>query len=105
MIGIYAIQTLAIAFLTVFALVSVVYYLFRRAGPVRVGKEKRKIYACGEDEAPENLNVNIAGFFNNLGSILGVNKLREAHSGDLSRYLTWIFIGMLLLIIVMVLQW
>ena len=92
-------------FLLVLALVSLVYYLSRRSGPVKVGREKTRIYACGEDELPENMNVNEAGFFRLMGRILGFEKIKNIHSGDLSSYLTWIFIGMLILILVMVMMW
>ena len=104
MIGIYDIQTIALVFLGVLALVSLVYHLSRRAGPVKAGREKNRMYIGGEDEEPEDVNVT-GGVFRTFGKILGIYKLREAHSGDLSRYLTWILIGMLLIILIMVMMW
>jgi len=105
MMGIYVIQNIAAVFLAVLALVTLVYYLSRRAGPVKAGKEKTRIYACGEDESPESMNVYESGFFRNMGRILGIDKLRNIHDGDLTSYLTWIFIGMVILILVMVMMW
>jgi hypothetical protein len=105
MIGIYAVQEIGLLFAAVLALVSAVYYLSSRAGPVKIGREKESIFACGEDETPDNLNVIESGFFASLGRTLGISRLRSAHDGDLSNYVTWIFIGMLLLIMVLVLSW
>jgi hypothetical protein len=105
MMGIYAVQNIGILFVAVLALVGAVYYVSRRAGPVKIGKEKERIFACGEDETPENLNVLESGFFTSLGKTLGISRLRSAHDGDLSNYITWIFIGMLVLIMVLVMAW
>ncbi len=105
MIGIYEVQNIAVLFFAVLGIVYIVYYISKKAGPVKAGKEKTKIYACGEDASPENLNVFESGFFRSAGKILGIEHIKDAHNGDLSRYLTWIFIGMTVLIIVMVMLW
>jgi hypothetical protein len=101
--GIYLVQDIGMAFLAILGIVALVYYMSRRAGPTRTGKQK--IYACGEDESPENMNVSLSGFFEQAGSVLGINHIRDAHNGDLSNYLGWILIGMLALILVMVIYW
>lgn len=103
--GLYVIQNLGFVFLGIFFLVALVYFISRKTGPARAGREKRRIYACGEDESPEDLNVVESGFFAAIGKVLGIQKLRNFHSGDLSSYLTWIFIGLMILIMIMVMMW
>ena len=101
--GLYMVQDIGAAFLMVLAMVALVYYLSRRAGPTKTGKQK--MYACGEDEPPERVNVSLSGVFEQAGRVLGITQIRNAHNGDLSNYLAWILIGMLALIMVMVIYW
>jgi hypothetical protein len=105
MIGVYEIQNIAILFLSVLSLTVIIYMVSRKAGPVKAGSEKRKIYACGEDRTPESMNVFESGFFRNIGKIIGIQRLRDAHSGDLSSYMTWIFVGLVLIILTLVVFW
>ena len=102
---IYVIQNILLVFLLVFGIISVIYYISRKSGPVKAGKEKTKIFACGEDVSPETLNLFGSGFFELMGKILGIEIIRKMHNGDLSNYMTWIFIGMLFIIVVMVIMW
>ena len=101
--GVYEITQIGIAFAGVVVMVATLYWVSRRAGPTKSGRQR--IFTCGEDEAPERVNVLENGFFEQVGRALGITYIRQAHNGDLSNYLTWIFIGMLALIMVMVIYW
>lgn len=66
---------------------------------------KQKIYACGEDIRPTELNIPSESFYKVLVRVLGLPSIKKAHSGELTRYLTWIFVGMIALIVILVLLW
>ena len=60
---------------------------------------KREGYACGEKEEKA---VKARNFYKIIFSTFKLDKLREAHSGKLSDYLTWIVIGLAILILIFV---
>lgn len=68
-------------------------------------KEKQHIYACGEDIKSEHLNIPQKSFYSVLIKILGFEYIKKLHSGQLTRYLFWIFFGTILLIILLFLLW
>ncbi|RLJ06681.1 MAG: hypothetical protein DRP13_03500 [Candidatus Aenigmatarchaeota archaeon] len=83
-------------------------FVFYWKGKKKTGEresEKNKIYACGEDMKPEELNIPSETFYRNLIKILKIEKLREWHTGVLSDYLLWIFLGMAVLVFVLVITW
>ena len=76
----------------------IIYKIFDRR---RVADEDRKkeLYACGErwEEQPFS-----SGFYETIISALGIRKLSEAHTGDVSDYLLWLFSGIVILIMLFV---
>ena len=68
-------------------------------------KEKRKIFTGGEDITPEKLNVPYENFYTVMVKLFGFKKLKEWHSGDLNKYLLWIFGGLVALIVLLVVLW
>lgn len=79
----------------------------RQAKPVFVlsRKAKESIFACGEDRKPEDMNVPHESFYRVLIKSFGLDSVREWHSGDLSRYLIWIFSGTVIVITILMLVW
>jgi len=68
-------------------------------------RAKRKIFACGEDKKPEEMDVPYESFYRVLVSAFGLEGIKKWHSGDLSRYLIWIFSGAMILITVLLMVW
>ena len=89
----------------ILVLLGLLYWVSMSVRPSIPSKEKRKIYASGENITPERMNVPYEGFFKVLIRIFSFEKVSRWHSGDLSRYLTWIFTGMVFLIIILTLVW
>jgi len=66
---------------------------------------KKKIYACGEDIRPTHMNVPQESFYYILIRSLKLDKFKQWHSGDLTRYLVWVFTGMVLIMIYLLFLW
>lgn len=64
-----------------------------------------RIYACGEDLRPEELNIPAESFYKVFISILGLGAVRKAHSGRLGDYLLWVAVGAVLLILYVMFLW
>jgi hypothetical protein len=67
--------------------------------------EKARIFACGIKESPEMLNVPEHSYYNYLLMLLRTEALANLHSGKLSSYVTWILMGMALILSVMLILW
>jgi hypothetical protein len=67
--------------------------------------EAKKIYACGEDISPARMNVPQDAFYAVMIRSLRLEKLRQWHSGNLTRYLIWVFAGMVLMMIYLLQMW
>jgi hypothetical protein len=68
-------------------------------------KEGNRMYACGEDLKPEELNIPAESFYKVFIRILGLGAVRKAHSGRLGDYLLWVAVGAVLVIIYVMLVW
>lgn len=82
----------------------------RRDMPANAGfrqarEAKRMIFACGEERKPEEMNVPHESFYKVLVKAFGLENVRRWHSGDLTRYLIWIFSGTVILITILLLVW
>jgi hypothetical protein len=97
------IQYLALAFAGVMALLWVVSEASRRR-PERPS-EKARIFACGVDAKPEELNVPQGSHYQYMRRFLMTGPLARAHSGDLSTYISWILAGLAIIMAVMVIMW
>jgi hypothetical protein len=77
----------------------------RQAKPVSAlsHKAKRRIFACGEERKPEEMNVPHESFYKVLVKSFGLENVSRWHSGDLTRYLIWIFSGTVILITILML--
>ena len=64
-------------------------------------RAKVSIYTCGEDLDPEDLNIPPETFYEYLIGLFKLRKLREWHSGNLNDYLLWIFAGMIIVIVML----
>lgn len=71
----------------------------------RPSNAKKKIYACGEDMSPIQMDVPQGSFYRVFIRYMRLEKLSEWHSGDLSRYLTWVFAGMVVLMLYLLVFW
>ena len=78
----------------------------RKRQTIKQMTAKKKIFACGEDISPYKLDIPQQSFYWVFIKYFRLYKLKEWHSGDLSRYLMWIFTGMVLIMLYMLLlQW
>ncbi|RLI97672.1 MAG: hypothetical protein DRO99_02740 [Candidatus Aenigmatarchaeota archaeon] len=66
----------------------------RRVAPGRRSKGKESMYACGEKLGIADSNVPVESFYASIANAARADRLRDAHNGSLSRYLTWVFAGM-----------
>lgn len=103
--GLIDIQNIALVFLFLLAVLALARYISKKVTPSNPTREKRKMYASGEDIRPEKLNIPYQGFFSVIIKVFRLERAREWHSGDLSRYLTWIFTGMVVMILIFMLAW
>lgn len=65
------------------------------------GRDKTRMYACGEKWEPEQLPA--GSVYRLLVRQLGIERLEKMHRGDLSTYLLWILLGLLALVFVIAL--
>ena len=98
-----AIQYIALAFAGVAALLWVVLEASRR--PPSRAREKVRIFACGTEAVPEEMNVPPGSYFDYMRRFLRAGSLGRAHSGRLSDYVAWIIIGLAAIMAVMVMLW
>jgi len=102
MIDIYPFyNALAIAF--AFLVLAVAFSCAITRGKKRGAAEKNSIYACGEDIAPQDLNVTTECFYDAIIDTFKVKKLADLHSGDLTEYLFFVCSGAFILMIILVL--
>ena len=85
-----------------FALYGASIIISRRTkqGKKEADEGKRRVYACGEDIIAED--VPSASFYRTIIKAFKLTWLRKLHSGDLTEYLSWLFAGMFVLIIIMI---
>ncbi len=102
--GLLDIQKIIIVFLFFLAVFGIIYIMSRGTKGSKE-KSKSKIYACGENIRPENMNVPQESFYNTLIKALRLKKLSYMHSGSLTDYMFWIITGMVVLIILLVALW
>jgi hypothetical protein len=98
-----AIQYIALAFGGAVALLWIVLESSRK--PPARARKKARIFACGTEAAPEELNVPPGGYLDYMKGFFRTGFLARMHSGRLSDYVAWIIIGLALIIAVMVMLW
>jgi hypothetical protein len=86
-----------------FFIVSFIGLALYRSTKKRSRKERAKIsiYTCGEDLDPEDLNIPPETFYEYLIGMFKLRKLREWQSGSLNDYLLWLFAGMVIVIVML----
>ena len=104
MIGdIFSVWLLAFAFLGVVAILWIIFEA-SESKPSKP-KESSVAYACGTSPSPDELNVPSWSYYEYMKHFLRAEYLSRLHSGDLSTYMAWILIGMVLIFSVMVIMW
>jgi hypothetical protein len=98
-----AMQYLALAFAAVLALLWIIFESSRRR-PEKP-QEKSRIFACGTEATPGELNVPSEGYFDYMKKLFVTEPLARAHSGRLSTYVIWILTGLAVIMAVMVMLW
>ncbi len=75
-----------------------IYKLFDR-GKFVLEERKEELYACGErwEQPPIPFN-----FYATIISALKIKKLSEAHTGNVSDYLLWVFSGIVIVMMLFV---
>jgi hypothetical protein len=68
-------------------------------------KKSSRIFACGMEVSPGELNVPSGSYYDYLKRFLFAEKLAEAHSGDLSVYVGWILVGIAVIISTLMILW
>ncbi len=63
-----------------------------------------EMYLCGEEYEKEYV-ASPDYFFDTVLKFLGIRKLREAHSGDVSQYLYWLLLGTVFVMVMFVVLW
>jgi len=97
-------QLVTMVFLVLIAIIVVFYGWSISYSRGRKSNAKRKIYACGEDIRPREINIPQASFYRVLIKSMKLNRLKEWHSGHLTRYLLWVFAGMVMLMMYLLLM-
>jgi hypothetical protein len=90
----------AIIFFFIVSLIGLAIYRSTKKRNIRE-RAKFSIYTCGEDLDPEDLNIPPETFYEYLIGMFKMRKLREWHSGNLNDYLLWLFAGMILIIVML----
>ena len=98
-------QTITLVFAVFIAVIALFYKWSRLYTRRRQFTAKKKIYACGEEMTPGRMNVPQESFYRVFIKSMKLEKLREWHSGDLGRYLMWVFTGMVVLMLYLLLFW
>lgn len=98
-------HVIAMAFLVFVAIIAMFNRWSRKYTKPRRSDAKYKIYACGEDMSPGKLNVPQESFYMVMIRSLKLEKLRDWHSGSLTRYLIWVFTGMVLVMLYLLILW
>ena len=94
---------ISLAFGTAFALLWVVFELTEKKP--RKTRAKESIFTGGLDIKPGELNIPSTNYYGYLRQVLRTEYLSRFHSGRLSTYLSWMLIGMALIIGMMVALW
>jgi hypothetical protein len=102
---IYVAQKLALAGFAIFVFLIILQMVSRKMQIRITPKERRQIYACGEDLDPEYLNIPHGSFYKTIIRMLGFVRMTRSHTGDLSTYLAWILIGVVAIIGVLMILW
>ncbi|MBN2102357.1 MAG: hypothetical protein JW716_05805 [Candidatus Aenigmarchaeota archaeon] len=76
----------------------IIYRLFDR-GSVSDEDRKKELYACGERWEQQSMP---SGFYSTIINALRIKKLSEAHTGDVSDYLLWVFSGIVIVMMLFV---
>lgn len=97
------IYQITIAFAVILALSWVVYEITERKPSKK--SRKSRIFACGMDQGPSELNVPSTNYYEQLNNFLQTERLSRLHSGRLSDYISWILIGMVFVITMLVVLW
>ena len=89
--------------LVVFLFFSGIGFLIYKIGKEPKERDKRKFqnYTCGEP-FPE-VRIGSENFYQTLKESLGLKRLRDIHSGDVTEYLIWVFLG--LVAILLLIRW
>ncbi|MFQ6129816.1 MAG: hypothetical protein ACE5OT_03285 [Candidatus Hadarchaeaceae archaeon] len=73
----------------------------RRLTKAKPSAEKLKTYACGEELEAGDIHADSEQFFSPLRRVLGplYSFIRGIHTGDLSTYLFWVVLGIIVALI------
>lgn len=86
--------------LIIFFVFTAIGLLICKLGKESKAKDRRKFqnYTCGE--AFPEIRVGSSNFYQTLKDIFRLEKLRNCHSGNISDYLIWILIGLIMILII-----
>jgi len=100
---------ISIVFGAAFGLLWVVFELSekkpKKTHPIGHRRAKESIFAGGLDSKPSELNIPPTNYYGYLRKVLRTERLSRLHSGKLSTYISWMLIGMALIIGMMVALW
>lgn len=73
----------------------------KRASKVKPSPQKFKTYACGEELKADDIHVDSEQFFSPFRRVFGpfYRCIRAAHGGDLSTYLFWVIVGLIVIFV------
>lgn len=74
-------------------------YLIGRRAPKKPEPRKENPYTCGEPVPASSVRSD--NFYQDIIKIFRLEKIREAHSGNVSDYLLWILVGLAALVVLM----
>lgn len=98
-------NVVAVVFAVFIAVIALLNKWSKRYSRGRKPDAKVKIYACGEDISPGRMNVPQESFYTVMIRLLRLDKISQWHSGNVTRYLMWVFTGMVLIMIYLLLLW
>jgi len=98
--GQYILFELTITFSVIVALLLFVSYrIDKRSFIQKTNVYKKKQYSCGEKEMIDD--VPASGFYGSIIETLKFYNIKKLHSGKLTDYLSWIFTGLIIIILIL----
>lgn len=77
----------------------------KKASKVKPSPQKFKTYACGEELGAEEIHADSEQFFSPIRRVFRpfYRYIRPGHGGDLSAYLFWVMVGLIVILVSVVL--
>ncbi len=80
-----------------------IYFIFSRFAPRKPDPVKESPYTCGEPMPP--IRIGSKNFYQPIRDALKLDEVKKIHTGDLSDYLLWIVVSVVIMLLLVSLLW